>query len=98
MFFYPISTKDKSRLHHPGKISGYALNPGGGWTGDSIIADWRDVENCVASELHERALLMIYGTLINTESSPKIVADLRESDPKPTTTQRLFMIEQRVTP
>ena len=28
----------------------YALNCGGGWTGDLIIADWHDLQNNVASE------------------------------------------------
>ena len=36
----------------PGKIIGYALNSGGGWTGDLVIADWHDIENSVASEGH----------------------------------------------
>ena len=33
----------------PGKV---ATDSGGGWTGDLIIADWRDMENHVASEVH----------------------------------------------
>ena len=36
----------------PGKFTGYALNSGGGWTGDLIIADWHDIEKYVASEVH----------------------------------------------
>ena len=36
----------------PGKFIGYALSTGGGWTEDLIIADWHDIENCVASEVH----------------------------------------------
>ena len=28
------------------------MDSGGGWTGDLIIADWRDMENHVASEVH----------------------------------------------
>ena len=31
---------------------GYALNSGGGCTGDLIIAGWRDIENNVASVVH----------------------------------------------
>ena len=28
------------------------MSSGGGWTGDLIIADWHDIENHVASEVH----------------------------------------------
>ena len=38
----------------PGILIGYALNSGGGWTGDLIIADWIHTENYVASEVHAR--------------------------------------------
>ena len=47
--FDPTSTQDKSRLHQfgtkvlPGVFIRYALNSEGGWTGDLIIADWRDI-------------------------------------------------------
>ena len=33
----------------------YALNSGGGWVGDVIIADWRNIENNVASEVHVKS-------------------------------------------
>ena len=54
----PLSTKYKSRHHQlgtkiiPGIFIGYALNSGGGWTGDSIIADWHNIDNNVTSEVH----------------------------------------------
>ena len=35
-----------------GIFIGYALNSGGGWTRDLIIADWHDIENGVASGVH----------------------------------------------
>ena len=35
-----------------GKLIGYVLNSGGGWTGDLIIADRHDIRNNVASEVH----------------------------------------------
>ena len=47
--FDPTPTKDKSRLHRfgtkvlPGVFIGCALFSEGGWTGDLIIADWRDI-------------------------------------------------------
>ena len=53
-----ISTNDKTRLHQfgtkmlPGIFVGYALNSGGGWTGDVITADWHEIENNIASEVH----------------------------------------------
>ena len=58
VLIFPISTKDKSRLHQfgakilPGIIIGYALNSGGGWTRDLIIANWHDIENNGASEVY----------------------------------------------
>ena len=36
----------------PGIFIRYALNSGGGCTGDLIITGWRDIENNVASEVH----------------------------------------------
>ena len=48
----------KSSLHQfgtkmiPRIFFGYALNSGGGWTRDLIIANWHDIENNVASENH----------------------------------------------
>ena len=55
----PVSTKDNSRLHQFGTkmllgiYIGYTLNSGGGgWTGDLSIADWHDIEDNVASDVH----------------------------------------------
>ena len=56
--FNPISTKDKSLVHHfwtkmlPGIFIGYALDSGGSWKVELIIADWHDIDNNVASEVH----------------------------------------------
>ena len=33
-------------------VAQHALNSGGGWTGDFVIADWPDIENEVASHVH----------------------------------------------
>ena len=50
-YFSPISTKHRSRLHQfgtkmpPSIFIEYALDSGGGWTRDLIIADWHDIEN-----------------------------------------------------
>ena len=61
-FLYPTSTKDKKSRPHQfwtkvlsGMLIGYALNSGGGWTGDLIIADWHDIENNVTSEVHVKS-------------------------------------------
>ena len=51
IYLNSISSKDTSRLHQvgpkmlPGIFIGNALNSGGGWTGDVLIADWQDIEN-----------------------------------------------------
>ena len=45
IFYHPISTKDKNRLHQfsskvfNGIFIGHALNVGSGWTGDLLVAD-----------------------------------------------------------
>ena len=36
----------------PGKFIGDVLNSGGGWRRDLIVADWHDIENHIASEMH----------------------------------------------
>ena len=56
--FNPIFTKDNCRLHQfgtkmdPGIFNRHALNSGGGWTRGMIIADWHNIENNVASDVH----------------------------------------------
>ena len=48
--FYPLSSTDQERMHQvgkkifPGKFVEYALNAGGGWTGDLLIADTENLE------------------------------------------------------
>ena len=61
-FVYPTSTKDKKSRPHQfwtkvlsGTLIGYALNSGGGWTGDLTIEDWHDIENHVTSEVHVKS-------------------------------------------
>ena len=62
ILFNPISTTDKNRLRQcgtkrvPGRFIRHALNCGGGWTEDLIIAIWYDIGNDVASEVdvHDR--------------------------------------------
>ena len=57
MHVNPISTKDKCRHHPfgakmlPGIFIRYALNSGGGWAGDLIIADWDDVTSFLSEEV-----------------------------------------------
>ena len=60
--YYPISSRDHSRLHQggknvlPGKFSGYELIPGGIWKGDILVADLEELENMDASEIHPRRI------------------------------------------
>ena len=50
--------KEKSRHHQfgttmpPGIFIGHALKSGGGWTRNLNIANWQDIEDAVASEVH----------------------------------------------
>ena len=59
---HPISAKDLSRLHQfgitvlPGIFVGHALDAGGIWKGDIMVADIEVLENLDASELHARRL------------------------------------------
>ena len=54
----PMSQKDKHRLHElgkkmrPGIFMEYTLRTGGGWTGDLLIADWENIHNHSATEIH----------------------------------------------
>ena len=56
--YHPISANDQSRLHQfgpkvlPGIFLGYALNAGGIWKGDSLVADIEELEQMDAS--HEK--------------------------------------------
>ena len=60
--YHPISAKDLSRLHQFGPkvlpciFFGYALNAGGIWKGDILIADIEELEQMDASEIHARRL------------------------------------------
>ena len=59
---HPVSAKDMSRLHQFGPkvlpciFFGYALNAGGIWKGDIMIADIEELEGMDASEVHARRL------------------------------------------
>ena len=60
--YHPISAKDISRLHQFGPkvlpciFCGYALNAGGTWKGDIMVADIEELEQMDASEIHARRL------------------------------------------
>ena len=60
--YHPISVKDLSRLHQfgpkvlPSIFLGYALNAGGIWKGDIMIADIEELEKVDASEIHAERL------------------------------------------
>ena len=60
--YHPISAKDISRLHQFGPkvlpciFFGYALNAGGTWKGDIMVADIEELEQMDASEIHARRL------------------------------------------
>ena len=58
--YYPISAKDKSRIHQfgkkvlPGFFLGYALYAGGIWKGDILVADIKELETMDASEIYSK--------------------------------------------
>ena len=60
--YHTIYGKDLSRLHQfgpkvlPGIFLGYALNAGGVWKGDILVADLEELEQMDASEIHARRL------------------------------------------
>ena len=60
--FYPISSRDQSRVHQfgkkvlPGIFLGYALTAGGIWKGDVLVADSEELENMDASEIDPRRI------------------------------------------
>ena len=60
--YYPISSKDRSRIHQfgkkvvPGLFLGYALYAGGIWKGDVLVADLEELETMDASEIYSKRL------------------------------------------
>ena len=60
--YYPITSKDQSRIHQfgkkvlPGLFLGYALYAGGIWKGDVLIADLEELETMDASEIYSKRL------------------------------------------
>ena len=60
--YYPISSKDQSRIHQfgkkvlPGLFLGYALYAGRIWKGDVLIADLEELETMDASEIYSKRL------------------------------------------
>ena len=54
--YYPITSKDQSRIHQfgkkvlPGLFLGYALYAGRIWKGDVLVADLEELETMDASE------------------------------------------------
>ena len=60
--YYPISSKDQSRIHQFGKkvlaglFLGYALYAGGIWKGDIMVADIEELETMDASEICSKRL------------------------------------------
>ena len=60
--YHSISAKDQSRLHQfgakvlPGIFLGHALHAGGIWKGDIQVADFEELEQMDASEIHARRL------------------------------------------
>ena len=60
--YYPISAKEKSRIHQfgkkvlPGLFLGYALYAGGIWKGDILVADIEELEQMDASEIYLKRL------------------------------------------
>ena len=58
--YYPITTKDQSRIHQfgkkvlPGLFLGYALYAGRIWKGDVLVADFEELETMDASEIYSK--------------------------------------------
>ena len=58
--YHSITAKDQSRIHQfgkkllPGLFFGYALNAGGIWKGDVLVADLEELETMDASEIYSR--------------------------------------------
>ena len=63
IFYHPISTRDqKNRLHQFSSVVlkcnliGYALNAGGGWTGERLVADAEELKN---NQYHKQKMVRI---------------------------------------
>ena len=55
--YYPITSRDESRLHHFGEIFlGYTSLAEGIWKGDILVADVEELEKFWTSETHGRRL------------------------------------------
>ena len=60
--YFPISSKDQSRIHQFGKkilrglFLGYALYVGEIWKGDILVADFEELETMNASEIYSKRL------------------------------------------
>ena len=60
--YHSKTAKDQSRIHQfgkgvlPGLFLGHALNPGGIWKGDLLIADLEEMETLDASEIYSKRL------------------------------------------
>ena len=60
--YFPISTKDQSRIHQfgkkvlPGLFPGHALYAVGIWKGDMTVADLEELETMDASEIYSKRL------------------------------------------
>ena len=60
--YHPLTSKDQSRIHQfgkkvlPGLFLVYALNAGGIWKGDVLIADLEGLETMDASEVYSKRL------------------------------------------
>ena len=58
--YYPVSSKDQSRIHQfgkkvlPGLFLGFALYAGGIWKGDIMVADIEELETMDASEIYSK--------------------------------------------
>ena len=60
--YHPITAKDQSRIHQfgkkvlPGLFLGYALYAAGIWKGDTMVADFEELETMDASEIYSKRL------------------------------------------
>ena len=84
--YYPISARDRSRIHQfgkkvlPGLFLGYALYAGGIWKGDILVADHEELETMDASEICTERFNAkeVICPKENGNISPHVVSDPRQ--------------------
>ena len=85
--YYPISTRDQSRLHQVAKkvllgiFLGYALIVGGLWKRDILIADIEELEKMDAWEIHPRRIIAKEVLILQKALSGELQGESEEPQP-----------------